>query len=44
LLRSLSILEKQLGEDHPTISTVLNNLAELYRSQGKYNEAEPVVF
>jgi tetratricopeptide (TPR) repeat protein len=39
-LRSLSIYEKQLGEDHPHVATSLNNLALLYRNQGKYEEAE----
>jgi tetratricopeptide (TPR) repeat protein len=33
-------LEKQLGENHPNVATSLNNLAGLYKSQGKYNEAE----
>ena len=41
-LRSLSIYEKQLGENHPNIATSLNNLAGLYKNQGKYNEAEPL--
>ena len=41
-LRSLSIDEKQLGENHPHVATSLNNLAELYNSQGKYKEAEPL--
>jgi len=41
-LRSLSIVEKQLGENHPDVASNLNNLAELYRNQGKYNEAEPL--
>jgi tetratricopeptide (TPR) repeat protein len=40
--RSLSIREKQLGEDHPNVAESLNNLAELYHSQGKYNGAEPL--
>jgi tetratricopeptide (TPR) repeat protein len=39
-LRSLSIREKQLGENHPDFAQSLNNLAELYNSQGKYEEAE----
>jgi tetratricopeptide (TPR) repeat protein len=33
-------LEKQLGENHPHVATSLNNLAELYKTQGKYAEAE----
>jgi tetratricopeptide (TPR) repeat protein len=41
-LRSLSIREKKLGENHPDVAQSLNNLAELYRNQGKYNEAEPL--
>jgi tetratricopeptide (TPR) repeat protein len=41
-LRSLSISEKQLGENHPDVATSLNNLAELYRNRGKYEEAEPL--
>ena len=42
-MRSLSIREKQLGENHPDVATSLNNLAALYRNQGKYNEAEPLL-
>jgi tetratricopeptide (TPR) repeat protein len=41
-LRSLSIWEKQLGENHPHVAQILNNLAVLYKDQGKYNEAEPL--
>jgi tetratricopeptide (TPR) repeat protein len=41
-LRSLSIRESQLGENHPNVAESLNNLAELYRAQGKYAEAEPL--
>jgi tetratricopeptide (TPR) repeat protein len=40
--RSLFIVEKQLGEDHPDVAVRLNNLAVLYQNQGKYNEAEPL--
>jgi tetratricopeptide (TPR) repeat protein len=42
-LRSLSIVEKQLGENHPHFATSLNNLAGVYYSQRKYNEAEPLL-
>ena len=31
-----------LGEEHPDVATSLNNLADLYRAQGKYAEAEPL--
>ena len=30
------------GDDHLLLATSLNNLAELYRTQGKYEEAEPL--
>jgi tetratricopeptide (TPR) repeat protein len=36
------IREQQLGADHPSVATSLNNLAGLYRAQGKYSEAEPL--
>ena len=39
-LRSLSIREKQLGENHPDVAQSLNNLALLYGYEGKYTEAE----
>jgi len=41
-MRALQICEKQLGADHPQTAGSLNNLADLYRSQGKYAEAEPL--
>jgi tetratricopeptide (TPR) repeat protein len=41
-LRSLSIDEKQLEENHLYVATTLNNLANLYLYQGKYNKAEPL--
>ncbi|MDY7021598.1 MAG: CHAT domain-containing protein, partial [Cyanobacteriota bacterium] len=31
-----------LRENHPDVATSLNNLASLYRNQGRYNEAEPL--
>ncbi|ERT03715.1 TPR repeat family protein, partial [Lyngbya aestuarii BL J] len=33
---------KALGENHPDVATSLNNLANLYKSQGRYDEAEPL--
>ncbi len=30
------------GEEHPDIATSYNNLAVLYKSQGRYAEAEPL--
>ena len=41
-LRSLAIFEKSLGSDHPNVAFSLNNLAELYRAQGRYADAEPL--
>src|SRR6266700_628198 len=40
LQRALTIREKLLGSDHPGVATSLNNLAMLYRMQGKYAQAE----
>jgi Flp pilus assembly protein TadD len=42
LSRSLEILERQLGADHPDVAASLNNLAGLYDSQGRYSAAEPL--
>jgi tetratricopeptide (TPR) repeat protein len=38
----MAIWEKQLGENHHDVAQSLNNLAGLYESQGKYEEAEPL--
>jgi Tetratricopeptide repeat len=37
----LAIREKALGPEHPDVAQTLNNLAELYRAQGRYM-AEPL--
>ena len=34
--------KKLLGEEHPSVASSLNNLAGLYKSQGRYEEAEPL--
>ena len=34
--------QRLLGENHPSVAISLNNLAKLYDSQGKYEEAEPL--
>jgi len=39
--RALFIREGQLGANHPTVATSLNNLATLYCVQGRYSKAEP---
>jgi tetratricopeptide (TPR) repeat protein len=38
----VEIDEAALGPNHPEVAIDLNNLAELYRTQGKYAEAEPL--
>jgi CHAT domain-containing protein len=40
--QELAWTEKNLGPDHPSTATSLNNLALLYRSQGAYAKAEPL--
>ncbi len=40
--RFLAMMEKKLGREHPEMATILNNLAFLYRAQGRYKEAEPL--
>jgi tetratricopeptide (TPR) repeat protein len=42
LTRALKISEKALGTEHPAVAIRLNNLALLYKQQGKYAEAEPL--
>ena len=37
-----AIAEQRLGDDHPDVATSLDNLANLYCSQGRYPEAEPL--
>ena len=39
---ALVIHEETLGPTHPDVGTSLNNLAELYHTQGKSAEAEPL--
>ncbi len=40
--RSLAILEKALGPEHPNVAMSFNNLALLYEAQGRYGDAEPL--
>jgi tetratricopeptide (TPR) repeat protein len=40
--QALQLSEKTLGPDHLATATLLNNLAELYRSMGDYAKAEPL--
>jgi tetratricopeptide (TPR) repeat protein len=41
--RALAIREQQLGPQHPDTANSLNNLAGLYRAQGKDEQAEPLL-
>jgi tetratricopeptide (TPR) repeat protein len=40
--RALAIFEKALGPDHPSVASVLNNLASLYKEEARYADAEPL--
>src|SRR5262249_61455138 len=40
--RALAINEKVRGPEHPAVAYGLNNLARLYRAQGRGAEAEPL--
>ncbi|MHC5736321.1 tetratricopeptide repeat protein [Nostoc sp.] len=40
--QGLKVTKKRLGEEHPDVASILNNLAGLYSSQGRYSEAEPL--
>ncbi|MFB3092737.1 MAG: tetratricopeptide repeat protein [Dehalococcoidia bacterium] len=39
---ALKVAEATFGPDHPAMGTSLNNLAALYKAQGKYAAAEPL--
>ena len=41
--KSLQLTRSQKGQDHPDFGLRLNNLAVLYRDQGRYAEAEPLM-
>ncbi|HEY1349238.1 MAG TPA: tetratricopeptide repeat-containing protein [Ktedonobacteraceae bacterium] len=41
-LQALAIREQVLGHEHPDTATSLNDLARLYRMQGKYTQAQPL--
>ena len=38
----MCIRDRALGPDHPDVAGSLNNLASLYRAQGRYAQAEPL--
>ena len=39
--RALAIYEKAAGPEHPAVATLLNNLGQVAKVQGRYDEAEP---
>ncbi|HYW21436.1 MAG TPA: tetratricopeptide repeat protein [Nodularia sp. (in: cyanobacteria)] len=39
-LQALELYKRLLGDNHPSIATSLNNLANLYSDQGRYDQAE----
>jgi tetratricopeptide (TPR) repeat protein len=41
-LQALELRKRLLGQEHPDVASSLQNLANLYESQGKYAEAEPL--
>ena len=40
-LQCIEIQRNAVGDDHPMLATSLNNLAEVCRAMGHYDEAEP---
>ena len=40
--RALAIREQKWGTEHPATAISVHGLAELYRQQGKYEQAEPI--
>ena len=40
--RALALRERVLGSEHPDVAASCNNLAALYRAQGRYEAAEPL--
>ena len=40
--KAREIAERDLGPEHPSVATSLNNLALLYLAQGQYAAAEPL--
>ena len=41
-MQALQTYTISLSEDHPSLAIHLNNLAQLYQSQERYSEAEPL--
>ncbi|MBI4853195.1 MAG: tetratricopeptide repeat protein, partial [Acidobacteria bacterium] len=43
LIQALEIRKKALGENHPSTTSSMNNLASLYNDKGDYSKAEPLL-
>ena len=41
--RALAIYEKAAGPEHPAVATLLNNLGQVGKVQGRYAKAEPLI-
>jgi CHAT domain-containing protein/tetratricopeptide (TPR) repeat protein len=41
-LKTLELAKNQLGAEHPSTLNTMNNLAFLYKEQGRFKEAEPL--
>ena len=41
--RSLALLERAFGPDHPDVATTLNSLVVLLHARGRYTDAEPML-
>ena len=41
--RALAIYEKAAGPEHPAVATLLNNIGQVDKVQGRYAEAEPLI-
>jgi tetratricopeptide (TPR) repeat protein len=41
-LQALELRKRLLGEQHPSVAQSLNYLANFYKYQGRYNQAEPL--
>ena len=44
ITKVLEVRRRVLGEEHPDTLISMNNLAVLYRDQGKYAQAEPLCY
>ena len=40
--KAIPLAERTLGPDYPSVGMGFNNLAELYRIQGRYTDAKPL--